>query len=165
MIFIIDVLYKESNTARAVGVLCDWDDLEPKQVVIEQIEEVEPYEPGQFFKRELPCIMKLLEKINLKTVETIVDGHVYVDNNYGYGLGGHLWQSLEVKVPIIGVAKRGFYSNKETVVEVLRGKSSNPLHVSAIGMDKSIAANKILEMPGDYRMPRMLKLVDTITRE
>ena len=45
----------------------------------------------------------------------------YIDNDGNYGLGGYLYQALDSKIPIIGVAKRAFHANKETVKEVFRG--------------------------------------------
>ncbi|NQX84773.1 MAG: hypothetical protein HRT67_02425 [Flavobacteriaceae bacterium] len=66
--------------------------------------------------------MTIIRKIQLSEIEVvIVDGHVYVDNNKTYGLGGYTWEAIEYKVPVIGVAKRGFFANKQTVVEVIRG--------------------------------------------
>lgn len=165
MILIIDLYYKENGFAKAVGVLCEWKDQEAREIIIEQIENVEPYVPGKFYKRELPGALKIIEKVALESIESIIiDGHVYIDNDKNYGLGGYLWEELKQKIPVIGVAKRGFFSNKETVVEVTRGKSKNPLYVSSIGIDKNVAAKKIQNMKGDYRIPTLLKLVDTLTR-
>ncbi len=95
----------------------------------------------------------------------IIDGHIYVDNDRKYGLGGHLYEALDKKIPIIGMAKTSFQSNTETVVEILRGESKNPLFVSAIGLKKEVAANHIKNMFGDYRLPYLLKLMDQITKE
>ncbi|PPK96233.1 endonuclease V [Nonlabens xylanidelens] len=165
MILVVDLHYKEDDSAKAVGILCEWEDKEAIEIIIEQLENVEPYVPGEFYKRELPGILKIIERVEFEKIEAIiVDGHVYVDNDKNYGLGGYLWEQLKKKTPVIGVAKRGFYSNKETVIEVIRGNSKNPLYVSAVGVDKEIAARQIQIMKGDYRIPTILKKVDSLTK-
>ncbi|WGH77114.1 hypothetical protein P8625_13620 [Tenacibaculum tangerinum] len=68
----MDVHYNElEHTAKAVGVLFNWKDKEPKEVVIEIIQGVLPYMSGQFYKRELPCIKKVIEQVNLSDIDII----------------------------------------------------------------------------------------------
>ena len=38
----------------------------------------------------------------------VIDGFVYLDDEGGYGLGGHLYECLERRVQIVGVAKSPF---------------------------------------------------------
>lgn len=165
MILAIDVYYQEQG-AKAVGVLFDWEDASPRQTVIELMHDVAEYVPGEFYKRELPCIEALLNKIGADFLDVvIVDGHIYVDNNGTYGLGGKTFELLGKRIPVIGVAKTGFHTNKETVIEVFRGESKNPLYVSAIGMDTALAAARIQAMHGSYRIPDILKKLDMVTKE
>ena len=97
MILAIDVHYKE-DYAKSVGVLFQWNDAEPQQLITATRNDVAPYEPGQFYKRELPCIMQLLEQVDLSTLDAIiVDGHVFVDDQKSFGLGGYLYQTLDEK--------------------------------------------------------------------
>jgi len=164
MLLALDVHYREEE-AKVVGVLFHWEDVVPQDVIIEYIDDVEEYIPGQFYKRELPCLMKIIEKLDIGQLEAIiVDGHIYVDNDRNYGLGGRLYEVLENKTPIIGVAKTTFYNNNETVTEIKRGKSNNPLYISAIGIDLSIVSQKILDMYGGFRIPNILKTLDQITK-
>jgi deoxyribonuclease V len=95
----------------------------------------------------------------------IIDGYVYLDDYNKYGLGGHLFESLNRKIPIIGVAKTNFVSNKENKVELLRGKSINPLFITSIGIDIEIAKRNISKMFGEYRIPKLLKELDKLTKE
>ncbi|MEN8928203.1 MAG: endonuclease V [Flavobacteriales bacterium] len=163
MILAIDIHYKE-NIATCVAVLFDWEDELPQRVITENLEGVYEYIPGEFYKRELPCILALMKKIELKEIEIlIVDGHVYTDNET-YGLGGHTWEALEKKIPIIGVAKRPFHNNGDTVKEVYRGGSKNPLYVSSIGMKLKKAEEYIQNMKGEYRMPTILTELDKVTK-
>jgi deoxyribonuclease V len=39
------------------------------------------------------------------------------------------------------------------------------LYVTSIGMDVDVAAKKVLSMAGEFRMPTILKLLDTLTKE
>ena len=163
MIIAIDVHYKD-NFANCVAVLFNWEDELPQKVIVEKLEGISEYVPGEFYKRELPCILALIKKIELKEIEAlIVDGHVYT-NNETYGLGGHTWEALEKKIPIIGVAKRPFHSNGDTVKEVYRGDSKNPLYVSSIGLELKKAVDYIKNMQGEFRMPTVLTELDKVTK-
>lgn len=164
MILAIDVYYYDDE-AKVAGVLFDWNDTQPQSTIIAQVSNVASYQPGQFYKRELPCILELLKQVDLETLSVIlVDSHVYVSNEKAYGLGGHLWESLDGKLSVIGVAKRSFHETDQVTVPVVRGQSTNPLFVSAIGMDKEAAARLVEGMHGPYRMPDILKTLDQLSR-
>lgn len=164
MVLAIDVHYKPHH-AKAVGLLFNWEDKTHEKVITATIDEVTNYISGAFYKRELPCILKLLEQTNSRDITAIIiDGHVYIDNNKTYGLGAHLWNTLKSKVPVIGVAKNKFFKNEQTVMEVYRGKSEKPLYVSAIGIDKETVAIKVKNMHGIYRFPTILKTLDGMTK-
>ncbi|WP_218965899.1 MULTISPECIES: hypothetical protein [Snodgrassella] len=70
---------------------------------------IAPYQSGQFYRQELPCIMALLDKIGLSTISTIstivIDGYVHLADGK-IGLGGYLYHALDKTIPIIGVAKK-----------------------------------------------------------
>ena len=132
---------------------------------MEYIDAVNEYIPGEFYKRELPCILKILNRVDMKKVGLIiVDGYVYIDNNKNYGLGGKLWEHLEGEIPVIGVAKTKFVQNTNTVRDVYRGQSKNPLYISAVGIDIVEATNVISDMKGNYRIPDVLKTLDQKTK-
>ena len=165
MILALDVHYRE-NLAKSVGILFNWQDSVPKEIVCEYIYEVEEYIPGQFYKRELPCLLKIIEKIDISILDAIiVDGHIYVDNNFEYGLGGKLYEVLDKKIPIIGVAKTPFFKNKETIRELYRGESKTPLYISSIGLNMDIVIDCIKNMYGKSRMPYILRCLDKITKD
>ncbi len=166
MILAIDVHYRE-DFAQAIGVVfTDWNATDALHKHKVHIKNVEEYVPGQFYKRELPCIAELLKVVDMEKIDTIVvDGYVFLNDDNKAGLGHYLYEFLEEKKTIIGVAKRSFHENEKNVVEVLRGTSQNPLYVTGIGVEKEIAAKNIRMMKGENRMPTLLKLVDTMTRE
>lgn len=164
MILAIDVHYRQ-DFAKAVGVLFNWDDEQPQEIINTIIENAEEYIPGQFYKRELPSILKIIEKVNSSTLDVIIiDGHVYIDDQENYGLGAHLYYNLNEKIPVIGVAKTSFHTNHKTIGIIYRGESRKPLYVSTIGIDKSFAIEQIRNMKGKYRIPSILKQLDTITK-
>ncbi|WP_239352002.1 hypothetical protein [Snodgrassella communis] len=73
---------------------------------------IAPYQSGQFYRRELPYIMALLDKIDLSTTSTIViDEYVHLADSE-IDLGGYLYHALDKTIPIIGVAKKEFSGNK-----------------------------------------------------
>lgn len=165
MILAIDVHYKETY-AKAVGVWFDWDDEKPREIITTIIDEVAEYESGQFYKRELPCILQLLEKIDLSKIELIiVDGHVYVNDDKTLGLGGYLFQALKEKIPIVGVAKKSFINTEEVSFSILRGISKVPLYVSVIGYNLEKAIELIKNMKGKYRVPTIFQILDTETKK
>ena len=165
MILAFDVYYRDDG-AKAVAIAFEnWTDNNPRDVHTAYINQVAAYEPGGFYKRELPCLLQILHQRDLATVDLIVvDGYVILDNEGSYGLGGHLYEALAQKIPVIGVAKTNFARNTMNVRKVFRGLSKNPLNVTAIGIDIDIAAENISAMHGDHRMPTLLKLLDTYTR-
>ncbi|MGH2667447.1 endonuclease V [Flavobacterium sp.] len=165
MILAIDVYYKEAQ-AKTVGVLFDWEDDEPQKIITSVIENVEEYVPGQFFKRELPCVTDLLNKLDLNTIDLIiVDGHVFVDNQNALGLGGHLYESLQHQIPVVGVAKRSFHNTEKVSFPVYRGKSGVPLYVSCIGIEIESVIENIKNMKGEFRLPAILKIMDQETKK
>lgn len=166
MIVAIDVHYR-TNFAKVVAIEFDnWTDSAPKHIYQEYIDQVEEYVSGEFYKRELPCILEILKKIDLSKLEAIlVDGYVQLDDNGKPGLGMYVYQSLDEKIPVIGVAKKGFKDNEKHVIKVERGESKNPLYVTSIGVDLEETARHIKNMAGAYRMPDLLSILDQKTKE
>lgn len=127
---------------------------------------VEQYLPGQFYKRELPCILSLLHHFDVADIEyIIVDGYVYLDDSFKPGLGAHLYDALHKQVPIIGVAKTNFATIDINKNCLLRGKSAKPLFITATGVDLAKATMLIKSMAGENRIPTLLKKLDTLTKE
>jgi deoxyribonuclease V len=92
----------------------------------------------------------------------IVDGYVWLDDDGRPGLGAKLYQALDRKTTIVGIAKTRFSSAPG--VEVLRGKSTRPLYVTAAGLSEQMAADYLCEMHGKYRIPTILKRADQLAR-
>jgi len=54
----IDVDYKNDFAHIAGVAFAAWEDAEPSAIYSSELSDIEAYEPGYFFKRELPCILK-----------------------------------------------------------------------------------------------------------
>jgi deoxyribonuclease V len=165
MIVALDVYYRQEE-AKAVGVTFEaWDSatLTSKHEV--KLSGLAPYEPGAFYKRELPCLLAVLKQIDVTKVDyVVIDGYVVLDDDGRPGLGWHLYEHLEKKLPVIGVAKTRFFHASHQVVGVLRGESKSPLYVTSAGIHVQTAAAFIEKMAGPFRMPTLLQELDALTR-
>lgn len=166
MILAFDTYYYESK-AKTVCIGFDkWDSQKVSNTWTEVLDNVQEYIPGEFYKRELPCIMSLLATIDLSTIECIIiDGFVYLDDNKKLGLGGHLYNSLNGTIPVIGVAKTDFISMQAGKKAIVRGKSNAPLFITSVGINVDDAAANVQSMYGEYRIPHLLKLLDGLTKQ
>lgn len=155
-------VYYYNNHARASCMVFDIGEEIIISEYIEEIEGIEEYISGQFYKRELPCILRVLEKVKENIDIIIIDGFIWVDGNHN-GLGAYLYEAINCKIPIIGVAK-SYLKGSADYLEVYRGKSSNPLYVSSIGIDLIYAEGIIKSLKGNFRIPDILKKVDKLSR-
>jgi deoxyribonuclease V len=162
MIAAFDVHYLEDGRASAAAVLfSDYSDSEPEAVYTKFLTAgAADYIPGELYIRELPCILTLLKQINKALDEMIVDGYVMLGNKPG--LGQHLFESFDGKIPVIGVAKSKFEGSSGA--KVFRGGSIRPLYVTSAGMEQKKASERIRMMHGAYRVPTLLKRVDLLAR-
>ncbi len=167
MILAFDTYYYGDNQAKTVCLAFDnWRDEKPTQIFTAVTTAIAEYEPGAFYKRELPCILHLYHQIELAPLEAIIiDGFVVLNDEDKLGLGGHLYEHLNKKIPVIGVAKTNFAQLHENKRALLRGGSQRPLFITALGIDLDVATAQINSMFGEFRMPNLLKQLDTITKE
>ncbi|GAA3778689.1 endonuclease V [Flavobacterium ginsengiterrae] len=166
MILAFDTYYFDNKAKTVCLEFNEWNESKNFKVHTEIIDNVAEYIPGEFYKRELPCIISLLNKIDLKNIEAIiVDGFVYLDDDKKYGLGGHLYEKLNKEIPIIGVAKTNFASIEKDKKALFRGDSIKPLYITSIGIDLEEAFQKVENMAGEFRMPTLLKELDRLTKE
>ncbi len=162
MITCLDVYY-EDDSARAAGVLVrEWTDAVPVEERVVAVAPVAAYQPGEFFRRELPCLLAILKALPPVDV-IVVDGYVWLDALGKPGLGAYLYRALNEQAAVVGVAKTKFHS-AEGAHEVLRGESARPLYVTAAGFDAAAAARQVVSMAGQFRIPALLQRVDWLCR-
>ena len=124
-----------------------------------------PYQPGSFYKRELPFLLAILAELDSTPTPTtiVIDGFATLDGR-APGLGAHLHAALAAHPVVIGVAKRPWRGGAAGVA-IVRGTSHAPLHVTAIGLDLDVAARHVASMHGPHRLPTLLKRVDRLARD
>jgi deoxyribonuclease V len=164
LLLAVDVHYKNACAVVAGIGFEHWTDKVPASSYVSTIEQVGDYIPGEFYKRELPCILKLLKEHKLLPTHVVIDGYVYLDGHSRPGLGKHLYDALYGKVKIVGVAKNPF-KDIDDEYELYRGISRKPLYITCIGLPLSEAKSRIAAMSGSHRIPTLLKTVDQLCRQ
>src|SRR5262249_15524362 len=157
----VDVAYRATDAIAACVLFHDWMDAHGVEERLEHIDKIEPYESGQFYRRELPCLLAVLNPVSEPLEAVVVDGYVWLRDEQTPGLGAHLWEALGKTVPVIGVAKTRFVS-AAVALPVTRGNSRRPLYVTAAGIDPTVAVQHIASMHGPFRIPTLLKRVDQL---
>ena len=163
MIAAVDVDYRDKEALAACVLFQHWTDPASCAEVTEQISRVEEYQPGQFYKRELPCLLAVLGKAPVPPDLVVVDGYVWLTDETRPGLGADLYQALGQTIPVIGVAKTRFLS-AVVARPVRRGDSQRPLYVTAVGVEVEEACRHVASMHGPHRIPTLLKAVDQLCR-
>jgi deoxyinosine 3'endonuclease (endonuclease V) len=163
MLLAFDAHYTATATRLVAATFHDWTDKAPNALFAWTSGPAADYQPGQFYLREMPLILKALADFDLTEIDAIiVDGYVYLNDQGRLGLGGHLYHALGGQIPVVGVAKS--YFRDTNAAAVLRGNSKKPLYVTALGMEQETAADHIRNMAGPYRMPEILGRVDRATK-
>ena len=164
MICCLDVDYQADRGQCAAVLFSNWTDAAPAKVYRSVTDHIQPYIPGAFYKRELPCMLNALRLVAEPVSMLVIDGYVWLGENRG-GLGFHLYEAQNGKIPVVGVAKTQFRGVETVAVPVFRGASRRPLWVTAVGMDTEEAARCIGQMAGEFRLPALLKVADGACRE
>jgi deoxyribonuclease V len=165
MIGFVDVGYDETTGRARAGLVIarSWPDAAPVREAVVVVEGLAPYQPGEFYRRELPPLLAVLRSLPELPEVVVVDGFVWLDGEGRAGLGAHLHRALEGKVAVVGVAKTWF-QGAGSVREVHRGTSKRPLFVSAVGLDLDQAADAVRAMTGSHRVPSLIRRADQLSR-
>lgn len=163
MYLAVDVHYDDNlNFARAAGVLFhSKNSMLPTAAFISEVEGIEDYQTGEFFRRELPCIQKLIHDHKLIVGTLIIDGFVHL--NHKPCLGAKVAEAITSIEKVIGVAKNP-HKLMSADTKVVRA-NSRPLYVTETGVGQSKARDFVESMHGKNRIPTMLKLVDSLCRK
>ncbi len=163
MIACADVYYGPTQAVASCLLFRDWPDDHACFQLTEALKKPAPYEPGRFYLRELPGLLSVLKKLPEAPGVIIIDGYVWLGDEFRPGLGAYLYEALGRTTAVIGVAKTLFQTGP-AVRAIRRGRSLRPLYVSAAGMDLNEAADHALELHGEFRIPTLLKNVDRLCR-
>ena len=163
-IMALDVAYDKACAAAAGVYFSDWDAATADGAFSTRVDsEPHAYEPGEFYKRELPVLMKLINQSPVPVSTIIVDGYAWLSADGRPGLGARLYEALARRVPVIGVAKTKFHDDTWSE-PIRRGESEAPLYITAAGMDRTDAATRVARMGGSARIPALLKQADDLAR-
>lgn len=165
MIACVDAAYGPNSASAACVVAAGWASATTlREKWIRRSVQAE-YEPGAFYKRELPLLLDALRAADPAPEIIIVDGYVWLDAHGRPGLGAHLHEALGGAHAVVGVAKTAFGDAAAWSAPVLRGRSARPLFVTAAGMDRDEAAECVRRMHGDNRLPTLIRRADFVARQ
>jgi len=159
----VDTHYTDEVATVACVVFGQWTDEAPSAEYVTVVQGVQPYTPGEFWRRELPSVVAVLGLLPQAPEVVVIDGYVWLDDKGRKGLGAHLFEKLGGAVAVVGVAKHSF-AGAVSAAPVRRGESERPLHVTACGMPLEEAEAAVRSMHGGYRIPTLLKRVDQLCR-
>lgn len=140
-----------------------WESARGHEALVVELDEVAPYVPGEFYRRELPALLAVLGASHSATDVIVVDGQVWLDAAQAPGLGARLHDAVGGGIPVVGVAKNPFRGAEGTTA-VYRGESRRGLYVSAVGMPLDEAVAGVQRMHGAHRIPTLLRDVDHLAR-
>lgn len=184
MILAIDVYYHSPESWKSYTVsgvkFKSWASKEPEEIIKftkakSSDKNLAPYVSGKFKDRELPCILEFLKCENLIDIDTIIiDGYVILVNNdlesidtLGTSLYSELCSMGYGHISVVGIAKTRYkdVSMMTECIPVLRGDAINPIYVTAAGwINSEEAAEKVMMMFGEHRLPELIKLTDKCTK-
>ena len=157
----LDVDYRPDRAVTACVVFKTWLSEHVLESIVNTTAAAAEYASGEFYLRELPCLLGAIARCSAPPRVIVVDGHVWLGPERP-GLGAHLHRALGGATPVVGVAKNPFHG--APALPVLRGGSARPLWVTAIGLDPAEAAAQVTAMHGPHRVPTLLRLVDQLCR-
>lgn len=164
LIACLDAAYSETSASAACLLFTAWDAATPAQVLTWRQGVAAAYEPGVFYKRELPLLLAVLQQVKRPPATIVIDGYVWLDGDRRPGLGAILHNALMERIPVVGVGKTAFGDAGSWCIPVARGTSRRPLFVSAVGTSVEEAAEGVRTMHGGHRVPTLLQLVDREAR-
>lgn len=176
MIIAFDTYYYNGFSYTVGGVFESWSDSDVCYYVTSKRDCIDAeYKSGELYKRELPCIMQCLSMVNLENIDTIVvDGYVWLSNDgeeLAKGLGARLYDYIKmvygVEKNIVGIAKNPYHVDIPHCIKVKHGvESEKPLFVTCSDIVYTEYYSVLVsKMHGNFRIPTILKAIDTKTRE
>ena len=126
MIACTDVYYRATHAIAACLLFRDWPNDCSYFELTNCVEKPAAYEPGRFYRRELPALLSVVEKLPERPDVIMIDGYVWLGQESYPGLGAYLYEALGGTSAVIGVAKK-LFKEGTAVRGIRRGKSVRPL--------------------------------------
>lgn len=163
MIAILDAAYAKRASAAACVTAADWTSPDPLAQFTHGDGPAADYEPGAFWRRELPLLLSVLNMTPERPDALLIDGYVFLDGDGREGLGAHLFAALGGTTPVVGLAKTRFSDADAWAARIRRQSTLRPLYVTAVGIALGDAAEAVASMPG-ARLPDLCRLADQTAR-
>lgn len=141
-----------------------WDATQPLSEFTHRAGPQADYQPGEFYKRELPLLLSVLAMLPRKPETIVIDGYVWLGVEDRKGLGAHLHAALGGTSAVVGIAKTQFHGASYWAAEVRRGSSDSPLYVTAAGLAINDAVAGVKRMHGSHRIPDLAGRADRLAR-
>lgn len=165
MLAILDAAYGDEVSVGACVTAATWESADPLGEYTHRDGPAADYQPGEFYKREMPLLRSVLGMLPQAPDMIVIDGYVWLGVEDRKGLGAHLHEALGGKTAIVGIAKTKFHGASYWAADVRRGSSENPLYVTAVGIALEDAVAAVKRMHGDNRIPTLVGRVDRLARE
>src|SRR5262245_51848061 len=105
MMACIDTYHNSRCSRTGIVLFANWtDSCAVREFVCERSDAPTDYLPGQFFRRELPCIVQAREAFDNAASILVIDGYVWLDRHGKKGLGAFVYDALGESISVIGVA-------------------------------------------------------------
>jgi deoxyribonuclease V len=165
VIAILDAAYSDTASAAACVTVEDWTGAAALAEFTHRAGPAADYQPGEFYKREMPPLVAVLGMLPRKPDIVVIDGYVWLGAEDRKGLGAHLFEALGGASGVVGIAKTQFHGASYWAAEVRRGGSNSPHYVTAAGVDAGEAAAAVKRMHGEHRIPALVAHADRLARE
>jgi deoxyribonuclease V len=104
----LDVAYSSTAAAVACVMIQSWDAKGANRIQVRRFDSPsERYEPGAFYKRELPLLMSIISEFEDAIEVIVIDGYVWLDANSQPGLGGTSSRAWDAVSLSLASRKRG----------------------------------------------------------
>jgi len=165
VIAIVDAAYGNEASAAACVMAAGWESGAAISEFTHRDGPAADYQPGEFYRRELPLIVSVLAMLPRKPDTVVIDGYVWLGVEGRKGLGAHLHEALNAGSAIVGIAKTKFEGASYWAARVLRGSSENPVFVTAAGLAIEEAVAGVKRMHGEHRIPTLAGRADRLARD
>ncbi len=165
MLAIVDAAYGDDASAAACVMAANWESADALGEYTHRDGPAADYQPGEFYRRELPFLISVLGMLPRRPDIIVIDGYVWLGVEERKGLGAHLFEAIGGTSAVIGVAKTKFHGASYWAADVRRGTSESPLYVTATGMPLEEAAAAVKRMHGAHRIPTLVGRVDQLARK
>ena len=164
MIAVVDAAYANEASVAACVIASGWEAPDALGEFTHRDGPAAEYQPGEFYRREMPLLLSVLGMLPRKPDVIVIDGYVWLGVDDRKGLGAHLFEALGSVTPVVGIAKTKFEGASYWAAQLRRGSSDSPLYITAAGIPMPEAAAAVKRMHGAHRIPDLVGQVDRLAR-